>query len=168
MKNCWRSIFVLIVAGIVSLGIIQPVGATPSDIDALKQGVIAWETGWSAGDTLFTMDRVDNLYDQNERFVEFDTLSPAKTITQGYRSFKRLWETTMQASTQIKTVVDDNVQVITDGKLGLTTFTFQTEFTDRQTGKKYAEHGHASMVWEKQGSRWAIVHEHVSNPVRTS
>ena len=66
MKNCWRSIFVLIVAGIVSLGIIQPVGATPSDIDALKQGVIAWETGWSAGDILFTMDRVDNLYDQND------------------------------------------------------------------------------------------------------
>ena len=74
----------------------------------------------------------------------------------------------MQASTHTKTVVDDNVQVITDGKLGLTTFTFQTEFTDRQTGKKYAEHAHASMVWEKQGSRWAIVHEHVSHPVRTS
>ena len=71
----------------------------------------------------------------------------------------------MQASTHTKTVVDDNVQVITDGKLGLTTFTFQTEFTDRQTGKKYAELAHASMVWEKQGSRWAIVHEHVSNPV---
>ena len=168
MKNCLRSIFVLIIAGIVSLGIIQPVSAAPSDIDALKQGVIAWEKGWSAGDKLFTMDRVDNLYDRNDRFVEFDTMSPAGTVTQGYQSFKRLWEPTMQAATHNKTLVDDNVQVITDGKLGLTTFTFQTEFTDRQTGKKYAEHGHASMVWEKQGSRWAIVHEHVSNPVRTS
>ena len=165
MKNFWRSIFVLIVAGILSLGLIQPVSANPSDTEALKQSVIAWETGWSAGDTLFTMGRVDNLYDRGDRFLEFDTMSPAGTVTQGYRSFKQLWEPTMQAATHTKTVVDDNVQVITDGKLGLTTFTFQTEFTDRQTGKKYAEHAHASMVWEKQGSRWAIVHEHVSNPV---
>ena len=65
MKNFLRSIFVLMVAGIISLGLIQPVSATPSDIDALKQGVIAWETGWSAGDILFTMDRVDNTFSKS-------------------------------------------------------------------------------------------------------
>ena len=52
--------------------------------------------------------------------------------------------------------------------MGLTTFTFQTEFTDQQTGKKYAEHAHASMVWVKQEGRWVIIHEHVSNPIRLS
>ncbi len=74
----------------------------------------------------------------------------------------------MQAATHATTVVDDNVEVITDGKMGLTTFTFQTGFTDRQTGEKYTEHAHASMVWEKQDGAWVIVHEHVSSPVRIS
>jgi ketosteroid isomerase-like protein len=50
--------------------------------------------------------------------------------------------------------------------MGLTTFTFKTAFTDRQTGEKYAEHAHASMVWEKQAGHWVIIHEHVSSPVR--
>jgi ketosteroid isomerase-like protein len=52
--------------------------------------------------------------------------------------------------------------------MGLTTFTFRTEFTDRKTGEKYAEHAHASMVWEKQDGQWVIIHEHVSSPVRMS
>lgn len=168
MKKLLRSILVLVMAGILSLGLTQPVNAVPSNTDALKQGVTAWEKGWSAGDRLFTMDRVDNLYDHSDRFLEFDTLSPTGTVTQGYRSFKSLWEPTMQGSTHAKTVIDDNVKVTTDGKMGLTTFTFQTEFTDRQTGKKYAEHAHATMVWEKQDGRWVIFHEHVSSPVRMS
>ena len=62
----------------------------------------------------------------------------------------------MQASTHANTTPDDNLDVITDGKIGLTTFTFETEFTDRQSGEKFAEHAHASMVWEKQGDRWVI------------
>ena len=72
----------------------------------------------------------------------------------------------MQASTHANTTLDDNLDVITDGKIGLTTFTFETEFTDRQSGEKFAEHADASMVWEKQGDHWVIIHEHVSSPVR--
>jgi ketosteroid isomerase-like protein len=98
--------------------------------------------------------------------LEFDTISPAGTITKSYQSFKDLWEPTMQASTKAKTAIDDNIKVTTNGNMGLTTFTFRTEFTDRKTGKKYAEHAHASMVWEKQDGHWVIIHEHVSSPVR--
>lgn len=169
MKRLLRSLLVLCIVSVLSLALTQPVHAAKyNDVDALKQGVVAWEKGWSSGDSQFSMARVDDLYDRTDRFLEFDTLSPAKTVTQSYQSFKDLWEPTMQASTHAKTIVDDNVQVSTDGKMGLTTFTFQTEFTDRQTGKKYAEHAHASMVWEKQKGRWAIVHEHVSSPIRLS
>jgi ketosteroid isomerase-like protein len=168
MKRLLRAFLVLFVVGVLSLGMIQPVHAAPSEVDLLKQGVAAWEKGWSAGGSLFSMNRVDSLYDRSDRFLEFDTISPAGTITQSYQSFKDLWEPAMQASTHATTVVDNNVKVITDGKMGLTTFTFQTEFTDRKTGKKYAEHAHASMVWEKQDGRWVIIHEHVSSPVRIS
>jgi ketosteroid isomerase-like protein len=168
MKGLLRSLLVLFVLGVLILGIINPVHAAPNDVDLLKQSVAAWEKGWSAGDEIFSMERVENLYAHNDKFLEFDTISPAKTITQSYQSFKELWEPTMQASTHAKTVVDDNVEVTTDGKMGLTTFTFQTEYTDRKTGKKYAEYAHASMVWEKQDGRWRIIHEHISSPVRRS
>jgi ketosteroid isomerase-like protein len=168
MKRLLQSLSVLVLVGLLSLGLIQPVQAASSDVDLLKQGVAAWEQGWSAGDSLFSMNRVDNLYDHSDRFSEFDTISPGGTSTHSYQSFKDLWEPTMQASTHARTVVDDNVEVITDGKMGLTTFTFQTGYTDRKTGEKYAEHAHASMVWEKQNGHWVIVHEHVSNPVRMS
>ena len=52
--------------------------------------------------------------------------------------------------------------------IGLTTFTSAAEFTDRQSGEKFADLGHASMVWSKEGDRWKIIHEHVSSPVRTA
>ena len=168
MKTLLRSIFAALLIAILSLGLMQPVQAMPNDVELLKQGVAAWEKGWSSGDTLFSMDRVDNLYVKTDDFLEFDTLSPAGTVTQSYQSFQNLWEPTMQAATHSKTAIDDNLKINTDGKMGLTTFTFQTEFTDRQTGKKYAEHAHASMVWEKQDGRWVILHEHVSSPVRMS
>jgi ketosteroid isomerase-like protein len=168
MKKLLRSLLVLLVVGFLSIGLIQPVQATPNDVDLLKQSVTAWEKGWSSGNSLFSMTRVNSLYDHSDRFLEFDTISPAGTITQSYQSFKDLWEPTMQASTQAKTVIDNNVKVTTDGKMGLTTFTFKTEFTDRKTGEKYAEHAHASMIWEKQDGRWVIIHEHVSSPVRMS
>jgi ketosteroid isomerase-like protein len=163
-----QSLLVLLVVGILGIGLVQPVRSAPNDVDLLKQNVIAWEKGWSSGDSVFSMSRVDNLYDRSDRFLEFDTISPSGTITEGYQSFKDLWEPTMQSSKQAKTTLDDNVKVTTDGKMGLTTFTFTTEFTDRHTGKKYTEHAHASMVWEKQADRWVIIHEHVSSPVRMS
>jgi ketosteroid isomerase-like protein len=166
MKRILRSLFGLLVFGILSVGLVLPVQAASNDADLLRQGVTAWESGWSSGDRLFSMERVDNLYDHSDRFLEFDTISPTGTITQSYQGFKDRWEPIMQASTQAKTVIDDNLKVTTDGQMGLTTFTFKTEFTDRQTGGKYAEHAHASMVWEKQAGRWVIIHEHVSSPVR--
>jgi ketosteroid isomerase-like protein len=168
MKKLLRSLLVLLVASVFSLGLVQPVQAMPNDVDLLKQSVTAWEKGWSSGDNLFSMTRVDSLYDHSDRFLEFDTISPAGTITRSYQSFKDLWEPTMQASTKAKTTIDDNIEVTTNGNMGLTTFTFRTEFTDRKTGKKYAEHAHASMVWENQDGRWVIIHEHVSSPVRMS
>lgn len=168
MKRLLRSILILIIISILSIGLVQPADAAPNDVDLLKQSVTAWEQGWSSEDSLFSMARVDRLYERSDRFLEFDTISPSGTVTQGYQSFKDLWEPTMQASKQAKTTIDDNVKVITDGKMGLTTFTFTTKFTDRHTGKKYTEHAHASMVWEKQDGNWVIIHEHVSNPVRMS
>ncbi len=168
MKKLLRSLLVLLIVSLLSLGLVQPVRAVPNDVDLLKQNVTAWEQGWSSGDSLFSMNRVDSLYEHSQRFLEFDTISPAGTITQSYQSFKDLWEPTMQASTKAKTEIDDNIKVTTNGNMGLTTFTFKTEFTDRKTGKKYAEHAHASMVWENQNGQWVIIHEHVSSPVRMS
>jgi ketosteroid isomerase-like protein len=166
MKKLLPSLLVLLVVSVLIP--IQPVQAVPNDVDLLKQRVTAWEKGWSSGDSLFSMTRVDSLYDRSDRFLEFDTISPAGTIIKGYQSFKALWEPTMQASTKAKTAIDDNIKVTTNGNMGLTTFTFRTKFTDRKTGKKYAEHAHASMVWEKQDGQWVIIHEHISSPVRMS
>jgi ketosteroid isomerase-like protein len=168
MKKLLRSLLVLLVLMVLSFGLVLPVQAVPNDVDLLKQSVTAWEKGWSSGDSLFSMNRVDRLYDHSDRFLEFDTISPAGTITQGYQSFKELWEPTMQAATKTKTAIDDNIKVTTNGNMGLTTFTFKTEFTDRTKGKAYAEHAHASMVWKKQNGQWVIIHEHVSSPVRMS
>jgi ketosteroid isomerase-like protein len=168
MKKLLRSFLVLLVASVLGLVLVQPIQAVPNDVDSLKQNVIAWEKGWSSGDSLFSMTRVDSLYDRSDRFLEFDTISPAETVVKGYQNFKALWEPAMQASTEAKTTIDDNVEVTANGNMGLTAFTFRTEFTDRKTGEKYAEHAHASMVWEKQDGQWVIIHEHISNPVRMS
>ena len=166
MKKLLRLFVLAFLIGIFSLGIINPVKAAPSDTELLKEGVAAWAKGWSSGDNRFTMNRVADLYEHSDRFLEFNTISPADTVTKGYQNFQALWEPTMQESTHAYTTLDDDIQVITDGKIGLTSFTFETEFTDRESGERFAEHGHASIVWAKQNDGWKIVHEHVSNPVR--
>ena len=166
MRKLLSSLTIVLLISVLSLGITAPAEAAPGDTDLLKQGVAAWAKDWSSGDELFTMKRVEDLYEHSDRFLEFNTISPAATVTQGYQNFQKLWEPTMQSSTHAHTTLDDNIEVITDGKLGLTTFTFETEFTDRQLEERFAEHGHASIVWSKEGDDWKIVHEHVSNPVR--
>jgi ketosteroid isomerase-like protein len=169
MIKLLRSLLALVVAIIVSFGHSHPAQAAtanPSDVAALKQSVAAWEKAWSSGNELFSMDRVDDLYTHDDRFLEFDNLAETRTISPSYESFKSLWEPIMQESTDIQVIADDNVKVITDGKLGLTTFTLKTQFVDRKTKKAAVDHTHASLVWEKQGNRWVILHEHVSGPVK--
>jgi hypothetical protein len=115
MKKLLRSLLVLLVVSVLSLVLVQPVQAVPNDVDLLKQSVTAWEKGWSSGDSLFSMTRVDSLYDHSQRFLEFDTLSPAGTINQGYQGFKNLWEPTMQASTKAKTTISKSQLAATWG-----------------------------------------------------
>jgi uncharacterized membrane protein YjgN (DUF898 family) len=47
MKKLLRSLLVLLVVSVLSLGLVQPVRAVPNDVDLLKQSVTAWEKGWS-------------------------------------------------------------------------------------------------------------------------
>jgi ketosteroid isomerase-like protein len=48
----------------------------------------------------------------------------------------------------------------------LDTFTLKPQFVDRKTKQAAVDHTHASLVWEKQGNRWVILHEHVSGSVK--
>jgi ketosteroid isomerase-like protein len=92
------------------------------------------------------MKRVEDLYDHSDLFLEFDTLSPDEsTIAHGYKKFQAVWEPAMANSTHAITRLNDDMQVSTDGKLGLTTFTFHTEAKDRNTNEEFS--ADAQLLW---------------------
>ena len=89
MKRKFILILILLTI-VVNFGMIQPARAASTDVESLRQSVVAWAEGWSSGDDLFEMSRVDRLYDHSDRFLEFDTISPVSTITKGYDNFQAL------------------------------------------------------------------------------
>ena len=69
MKTLLRSLLLVLLVSILSVGVAQPVQAASNDTELLKQGVTTWAKQWSSGDDLFTMDRVDDLYEHSDHFL---------------------------------------------------------------------------------------------------
>jgi ketosteroid isomerase-like protein len=59
----------------------------------------------------------------------------------------------------------DDFNVIKSGNLAVTTLTMNLLFTNKN-GATSKMQVRSTDVWEKQGGKWLIVHEHVSVPTR--
>ncbi|WP_138505772.1 YybH family protein [Nostoc sp. PA-18-2419] len=133
----------------------------------IKQRVNDWLAAFSAGDKPFDFSVLDNLYWQDQQFLAFDTLSPQTTQIQGWQSYEEIWKPFMTAIAQWQVKSVGDIQIFTGDNITVSALIFEsTAATIANEAVKIT--AHATLVWQKREGQWRIIHEHISNPVKTA
>jgi ketosteroid isomerase-like protein len=115
---------------------------------------------WDAWSTR-NPDNAAQYYAHGENLV-FYPLSPFKDV--GWSKYVSGVRTLMADYTSVKITVGDDAQVQHDDKFAFGTTLHATEAF--KSGKRDTGDSRWTVVWEKRGNRWLVVHEHVSAPLK--
>lgn len=116
-------------------------------------------TGWDSLDP----SKVASFYSKDPDNVYFD-ISPLKF--KGWAEYAEIAGKSLAGAHGAKWSPNgDDFNVIKSGDLAVTTLTMNLLFTDK-AGVTSKMQVRDTDVWEKQGGKWLIVHEHVSVPSR--
>jgi ketosteroid isomerase-like protein len=132
---------------------------------AIAERVNDWLAAFSPGNKPFDFSVLDNLYWQDEQLLAFDTLSPQTTRIQGWKSFEEIWKPFMSALAQWQIKPVGDIRILTGDKLAIAALIFHGIGTTTKS-EPVDIMAHATLVWEKRGEQWRIIHEHISNPVK--
>jgi uncharacterized protein (TIGR02246 family) len=120
---------------------------------ALMQQVLdAWSTMDPSKPAIFYSKSPDNVF--------FD-IAPLKY--NGWSEYEKGVTQVFTEYSALKLTVNDDARVHKDGKLAWSTATFRFDGTHKD-GSKESSDARWSAVWQKEGGKWLIVHEHVSLP----
>ena len=112
---------------------------------------------WGTGDVA----KAGEMYAKNADLVFFD-LEPLKYIGWGPYS-KGVGPNILEKFASVKFTVNDDLKATERGNVAWTSVTVRADGTLKAAGPMKADIRH-TVVWEKRGGRWLIVHEHVSVP----
>lgn len=113
----------------------------------------AWETLDPANAAPFYAKEADHLF--------FD-VAPLKY--NGWAEYAEGVKKVIANWTSLKFTLGDDAQVHPHGSLAWTAATFRADFSTKD-GSHQSLNGRWTVVWEKRGNDWLIVHEHVSVPM---
>jgi hemoglobin len=145
-----------LILGVLLLSLIQASGAVAAapDFKALmRKELDAWETLDPTKVAAFYAKDADNTF--------FD-LAPLKY--KGWAEYEEGAKKVLADFASVKFTINDDAQVHQHGNLGWATATFHADFVTKSGGKEPMD-ARWTLVWEKRGKDWLIVHEHVSVPL---
>ena len=150
----------LLMAAAVLL-IALPVWAQPPKGPAAKTDfkalVDSYWAVWGAGD----IAKAGEMYAKDADLVFYD-LEPLKY--RGWAEYsKGVIPNVLDKFASVKFTVNDDLKVTERGSVAWTTVTVHADGTLKAAGPMKADIRH-TIVWERRGGRWLIVHEHVSVP----
>lgn len=119
--------------------------------------VASWET--------FDLAKIEPYYATDPDLTYFD-LAPLK-----YNNWAEYRATApkvlFEPNSSLKLKVNDDLRVHSRGSLAWATFTFGADITSKQGAASHLD-GRWTMILEKRGKGWIVVHEHVSAPLGAS
>jgi len=126
-----------------------------ADLNALVKG---YYTAWNT----LNPDNPAKFYAKDADLVFFD-IAPLKYANwQEYSdTFKK---TVGPGFTSLVLTPANDVKVTRKGNIALVTLTFHLA-AKQKDGQALEFDGRHTMVWEKRGAQWLIIHEHVSKPL---
>ena len=123
--------------------------------DLIKRYYSAWNT--------LNPDNVSFLYAQDADLVFFD-IAPLK-YSGGWPEYRDNFKKNVAPGFSSLVLTPNNdVKVTQRGNLALTTLTFHLSAKQKDGTALEFDCRH-TIVWEKRGGKWLIIHEHVSKPL---
>lgn len=145
------TIFCLLASGTLAFAADKKAADAP-DKALMQQVLDAWSTMDPSKPAVFYSKAPDNVY--------FD-IAPLKY--NGWSEYEKGVPQVLAELSSLKLTVNDDARVHKDGKIAWSTATFHFDGT-RKDGTKESTDGRWTAVWQKEGGKWLIVHEHVSVP----
>lgn len=121
---------------------------------------------WSPGEKEFSANDVAGFYDQSERFLAFDTLMPTTSIMQGWKAFSDNWEIAIGQLRNFNCELKEIVHMEIHGDIAWTGLHLAVSAEEVENGNPLEATQQVTLIWEQQDSKWMIIHEHLSGPVR--
>ncbi len=123
--------------------------------DLIKRYYAAWNT--------MNPDNASFLYAQDADLVFFD-IAPLK-YSGGWREYRNNFKKNVAPGFSSLTLTPYNdMKIKRSGNMALTTLTFHLAAKQKDGGALDFDARH-TIVWEKRGGQWLIIHEHVSKPL---
>ena len=123
--------------------------------DLIKRYYAAWNT--------LNPDNVAFLYAKDADLVFFD-VAPLK-YSGGWQEYSDSFKKSVGPGFSSLTLTPSNdVKIKRSGNLALTTLTFHLSAKEKD-GTALEFDGRHTIVWEKRGGQWLIIHEHISKPL---
>ena len=123
--------------------------------DLIKRYYAAWNT--------LNPDNASFLYAQDADLVFFD-IAPLK-YSGGWREYRNNFKKNVAPGFSSLTLTPYNdMKIKRSGNMALTTLTFHLAAKQKDGGALDFDARH-TIVWEKRGGQWLIIHEHVSKPL---
>jgi ketosteroid isomerase-like protein len=123
--------------------------------DLIKRYYSAWNT--------MNPDNASFLYAQDADLVFFD-IAPLK-YGGGWPEYRENFKKNVAPGfSSLKLTPNNDVKVKRSGNMALTTLTFHFSAKQKDGGALDFDARH-TIVWEKRGGQWLIIHEHVSKPL---
>ena len=150
-----RLLVVALVIGTVCLSApAQKKGSDDFD-DLIKRYYAAWNT--------MNPDNASFLYAQDASLVFFD-IAPLK-YSGGWPEYRDTFKKNVAPGfSSLKLTPNNDVKITRKGNMALTTLTFHFSAKQKDGGVLDFDARH-TIVWEKRGGQWLIIHEHVSKPL---
>ena len=143
----------LLVVLLVSLLLAAPASAQTDFRALMRKTLDAWETKDPANAAPF--------YAKEPGRVFYD-VAPLKYT--GWDAYATGVQEVIAGFDAIKFTLNDDVQAQQAGRTAWATATFRLDGA-MKNGAKFSEQGRWTVVWERRGKDWLIIHEHVSFPM---
>jgi ketosteroid isomerase-like protein len=140
--------------------------------DELAKRTSDWQSSWTAvadpatgNEVPFDVTkRLGGVYVTDERLLSFDLMSPAQTRIIGWAAFKELWGPFMANVSNLRWTPLADFRHGGEGNTGWSAGT--VHLSAMAGGQPLEMLVHATLIWERTGSGWKILHEHISSPVK--
>ena len=153
MRNLLTEFAIVLLAATVT----PAATAAPADTAEFKSLI---QNYWKAWSTL-NPDNAAPMYSKDADAVFFD-VAPLKY--NGWEEYKEGVKKVFGGAASASFVPNDDLKVTRRGNIAWTSNTFHGTINQKD-GKAMQLDGRHTVIWEKRGGHWIILHEHVSAPL---